>query len=206
MIKLPQLLLLTVAPLAAMAILSTFAYPAYANRVYYAVTGQSGDASDDVVWSNIAYPLAAFGAWYDLTTMAVVWMTGCFLAVGSAAYHSTYDRWANRLDVASMLTYLPSITAAVLAVWTPFAWGLVPIAAAVYWRYTWDINSFYHVPGWAAVTIVLLWVHLGHVEVWPVLPVALGAIPQVLADSDSWWHSWWHVGGAVSVGWVLYLI
>lgn len=202
----PKLFLIAVAPLIVMALLSSFAIPGYANKVYWAVTGQSGDASDDVVWSNVAYPLAAIGAWPDLTAMAVIWFVGCFLAVASASYHSTYKRWAQRFDVTAMMGYLSSLTAAVLASWTPWAWGLVPIATILYWRYTWQINSFLHAPLWMAATIIPLLIQVGVGGLYALIPVALGAIPAYFGSSDSIYHSFWHLGGAVSVALVLYFI
>jgi hypothetical protein len=178
----------------------------YFRRVYRALTGKTGDATDDVVWSNAAYPLAAFGAWGEPGLFALVLVTGTMLGLASAAYHSTYARWAQRADVGAMMTYLASVLACVLTTWTLWGLLLVPVAAFGYWRWTWQIDTQVHVPVWALAIVAALVVQVGWSGAWTLIPVAIGAVAQITTDSDSLWHSLWHLGGAASVAWVLALL
>jgi hypothetical protein len=198
-----------VAPFAAAAVLSSFFFPMAGNRVWWAITGQTGDATDDVVWSNAFYPLAAFAALPDMVTFAVVWGAGVALAACSAAYHSTYARWAQRADVAAVMTYLVVVNAAILSSETAWVWAEVPVAGAVYSARTWQIDSRVHGPVWGAVAMGLL--------AWQVGPVGLVAgVPAVAGIAVDQWvgggqpdhaaHSAWHIGGALSVAVVLFLI
>jgi hypothetical protein len=196
------------------AVLSSFFFPMAGNRVWWAITGRTGDATDDVVWSNAFYPLAAFGAWPDMVTFAVVWGAGVALAVCSAAYHSTYARWAQRADVAAVMTYLVALNAAILSSWAalgdPFlAWAIVPIAGAAYSVWTWQIDSHVHGPVWGALAMGLLAWQVGPVGLVAPVPVAAGiAVDQWVGGGqpDHPAHSAWHIGGALSVAVVLFLI
>jgi len=207
---LPQVLMILVAPFALMALVSRYAAPGLATKTYRAAVGQSGNASDDVVWTNAAYPLAALAALPDLPAFAVIWAAGVALAIGSAAYHATYERWAQRLDVAAMMTYLSAAFAATLTgLVGAWAWALVPAAAAAYSAWTWQIDSTVHVPLWALATIVSLCLQVGWGGLEVVVPVACGlAIERWVGggDPDHWGHSIWHIGGAGSVALVLFLI
>lgn len=209
MVWIPKLLLALVAPFAAAAVLSSFFFPLAGNRVWWAITGRTGDATDDVVWSNAFYPLAAFAAWPDMVTFAVVWGAGVALAVCSAAYHSTYARWAQRADVAAVMTYLATVSAAILSGVAAWAWAIVPIAGAVYSIWTWQIDSHVHGPVWGALAVVLLAWQVGPVGLVAAVPVAAGiAVDQWVGGGqpDHPAHSAWHIGGALSVALALFLI
>ena len=65
-----------------------------------------GDWTDDVVYSNLGYLLPALFAPKTLGA-ALVGMAGMLLCLGSAAYHATYERWAQRLDVAEVVFARP---------------------------------------------------------------------------------------------------
>jgi hypothetical protein len=104
-----------------------------------------GDWTDDVVYSNLGYLAPALFAPETLGA-ALVGMAGMLLCLGSAAYHATYARWAQRLDVAGMLTFVPTIVATIAAQWSPWVYVGVPLVSVFYWLYTWQTNSFYHVP------------------------------------------------------------
>jgi len=165
-----------------------------------------GDVTDDVVWSNLAYPLAAVAA-QTWPAAVAVGTAGLFLAIGSAAYHSVYERWAQRLDVTGVMTYVAAAVAVILAQWSVVAYALVPLAAVGYWLHTWEIDSFVHVPVWAAIGLIALGVQQG---AWALVPgglfLAAGIVKTREPNSDSALHSLWHVLGALSVGsaiWVL---
>jgi len=166
----------------------------------------NGDWDDDVVWTNAAYSLSALGAWGHPVLLALMAAAGTMLAVGSATYHAVYERWAQRLDVATMMTYLASTCACVLTVWTLWALLIPPVAAVLYWRYAWDINTLIHVPAWSVAIIAALWVQVGWIALGPLVPAAIGGVLQRTTGTDSLWHSGWHIGGAGAVAWVLYLI
>lgn len=209
MVWIPKLLMALVAPLAAAAALSSFFFPMAANRVWWAITGRAGDATDDVVWSNAAYPLAAFAALPDIMTFAVVWGAGAALAACSAAYHSTYARWAQRADVAALLGYVSAVFASTLAHHTPLIWLIVPATAAAYSVWTWDVDSHVHAPLWAVATVASLVVQVGWAGLLAGLPVLLGLLIDQLVgrgQPDHTAHSAWHVGGALSVAVALFLI
>jgi hypothetical protein len=209
MIWIPKLLMALVAPLAAAAVLSSFFFPMAANRVWWAITGRTGDATDDVVWSNAFYPLAAFAALPDMVTFAIVWGAGVALAACSAAYHSTYARWAQRADVAAVMTYLVVVNAAILSPVTAQVWTIVPVAAATYSARTWQIDSHVHGPVWAALAIGLLAWQAGWIGLVAPVPVAAGiAVDQWVGGGqpDHPAHGAWHLGGALSVAIALFLI
>lgn len=158
-----------------------------------------GDWTDDVVYSNLAYLAPALFAPEPLGG-ALVGMAGMLLCLGSAAYHATYERWARRLDVAGMLTFAPAVVATIAAQWSPWVYVGVPLASAVYWQYALQINTFYHVPAWVLLGVVLLAVQTG---IWALVPAVLfvagGAVRVwIEPDSDSWWHSIWHLLGAAA--------
>jgi len=165
----------------------------------------NGDTDDDVVWSNAAYPLAAVMAqtWPQAVAVGVA---GLFLALGSGVFHATYDRWAQRLDVTGVMTYVAAAVAVILAQWTVWAYVLVPLAAMVYWDIAWEMNSFYHVPAWAAVGLTALGIQVG---AWVLVPAGLflcaGIVKVREPDSDSALHSLWHVLSAAAVAGVLWV-
>jgi len=107
-----------------------------------------GDHDDDVVWSNLAYPLAAIGA-QSLTAALTVALTGTALALASGAYHAVYSDYTQRLDTTAMMGYLSSVTGSLLYPWLGAV--LAPIAYAVYW--TMETDSQVHVPAWSAVDL-----------------------------------------------------
>lgn len=161
-----------------------------------------GDWTDDVVYSNLGYLAPALFAPEPLGA-AIVGMAGMLLCIGSAAYHATYTRWAQRLDVAGMLTFVPAVVATIAAQWSPWVYVGVPLVSTLYWLYTWQINSFYHVPAWALLGTILLAVQTGW---WALLPAGLFVLAGIVRvwiepNSDSWWHSIWHLlsaGAAVA--------
>jgi hypothetical protein len=162
------------------------------------------DARDDVVYTNVAYILPALFAptW---VAQAVLPLTGAAVVGGSAVYHATYTREAQSLDVSTMMTYVASLTCAVAAQWTPWAWAVLPFTATAYWMYPWRIDSYLHVPLWALAALVMLAVQVG----WWALPAAVlflagGAIKVVQPGRDTWPHSLWHLlggfAGAAAMG------
>jgi len=159
------------------------------------------DAGDDVVWSNWAYPAAAIGA-QSLTAAVTVVLTGTALALASGAYHAVYSRYTQKLDTTAMMGYLSSVTGCLLYPWLGAV--LAPIAYAVYW--TVETDSQIHVPAWSVVALSVVAVKAGW---WVLVPGALfvsaGAL-QLTTDSDSAWHSLWHVAGAAAAGAALYLV
>jgi len=161
----------------------------------------SGDADDDVVWTNLAYPLAAAGTSDPLAALTVA-LTGTALALASGAYHAVYSDYTQRLDTTAMMGYLSSVTGCVLYPWLGAV--LAPIAYAVYW--TVETDSQIHVPAWSAVALSVVAVKAGW---WALVPgalfVAAGTL-QLTTDSDSWLHSLWHVLGAAAAGTALYLV
>jgi len=161
----------------------------------------SGDADDDVVWSNLAYPLAAIGA-QSLTAALTVALTGTALALASGAYHAVYSDYTQKLDTVSMMGYLASVTGSLL-----YPWLGAPLAVAAYVFYwTTETDSQIHVPAWSACALSIVAVKAGW---WALVPAALfagaGAL-QLTTDSDSWLHSLWHVLGAAAAGTALYLV
>jgi len=209
MVWIPKLLLALVAPAIVAAVLSSFFFPMAGNRVWWALIGKTGDATDDVVWSNAFYPLAALSALPDMITFAVVWGAGVAVAVCSAAYHSTYERWAQRADVAAVLGYVSAVFASTLAHHTPLVWLIVPATAAAYSVWTWDIDSHVHAPLWAVATAGSLVVQVGWVGLLAGMPVLVGLLIDQLVGRgrpDHAAHSAWHLGGALSVALALFLI
>jgi hypothetical protein len=160
-----------------------------------------GDHDDDVVWTNLAYPLAAAGTSNPLAALTVV-LTGTALALASGAYHAAYSGYTQKLDTVSMMGYLASVTGSLLYPW--LGGVLAPAAYAVYW--TTETDSQIHVPAWSAVALSVVAVKAGW---WALVPgllfVAAGTL-QLTTDSDSWLHSLWHVLGAAAAGTALYLV
>lgn len=156
-----------------------------------------GDWTDDVVYSNLGYLVPSLFAPEPLGA-ALVGMAGMLLCLGSAAYHATYARWAQRLDVVGMLTFVPAVVATIAAPWSPWVYAGVPLASAFYWLYAGRIDSFYHVPAWVLLGSVLLAVQTGWRALLPAGLFVLAGIVRVWIepDSDSWWHSIWHLLGA----------
>jgi len=161
-----------------------------------------GDWDDDVVWSNAAYPLAALGAWGAPLAVFAVAVTGTLLAVGSGAYHAVYNSATRKLDTVSMMGYLVSVVGCLVSPWLG-----APLAIAAYAFYwTVETDSQIHVPAWAAIALSVVAVQVGWCALVPAaLFVAAGAL-QLTTDSDSWWHSLWHVLGAAAAGAALYLV
>jgi len=175
-------------------------------RVWNALIGKTGDHDDDVVWSNLAYPLAALAAQTSPAAVAVG-LAGAALAIGSAAYHSVYEDWAQRLDIAGVMGYVAAAVSVVLAQWT-FAAYLVPVVAYGLYYQSWDrINSFVHVPAWAAVGLIALAIQQG---AWVLLPgglfLAAGIVKTREPNSDHWVHSLWHLLSAGAVAGVLWVV
>jgi len=160
-----------------------------------------GDHDDDVVWTNLAYPLAALGC-SSLLAAGVVTGAGIMLAIASGAYHAAYSDYTQKLDTVSMMGYLASVTGSLLYPW--LGGVLAQIAYAVYW--TVETDSQVHVPLWAATALGIVGVKAGW---WALVPaglfVAAGTL-QLTTDSDSWLHSLWHVLGAAAAGAALYLV
>jgi hypothetical protein len=160
-----------------------------------------GDHDDDVVWTNLAYPLAAIGA-QSLTAAVTVAVTGTALALASGAYHAVYSDYTQCLDTTAMMGYLSSVTGCLLYPW--LGGVLAPMAYAVYW--TVETDSQVHVPLWAATALGIVAAQAGW---WALVPaglfVAAGTL-QLTTDSDSWLHSLWHVLGAAAAGAALYLV
>jgi len=160
-----------------------------------------GDHGDDVVWSNLAYPLAAAGTSDPLAALTVA-VTGAALALASGAYHAVYSGYTQRLDTTAMMGYLSSVTGCLLYPWLGAVFA--PMAYAFYW--TVETDSQIHVPAWSAVALGIVAVKAGW---WALVPGALfvsaGAL-QLTTDSDSAWHSLWHVLGAGAAGVGLYLV
>ncbi len=159
------------------------------------------DAGDDVVWSNWAYPAAAIGA-QSLKAAVTVALTGTALALASGAYHAVYSRYTQKLDTTAMMGYLSSVTGCLVAGWVGPA--LAAVAYPFYWLV--ETDSQIHVPVWAVLALCIVAVKAGW---WALVPGALfvsaGAL-QLTTDSDSAWHSLWHVLGAAAAGTALYLV
>jgi hypothetical protein len=166
----------------------------------------SSDYDDSVVWSNAAYPLAAVTA-QTWATGVVVGIAGIALAIGSAVYHATYERWAQRLDMTGVMTYVSAAVAVILSQWTVWAYLLVPTAAVVYWCWTWEIDSHIHVPVWATMGLIALGVQQG---VWMLVPgsffLAAGIVKICEPGSDHWLHSLWHGLSAMVVAMMLWIL
>ena len=176
------------------------------SKLWDALTGKTGDHDDDVVWSNAAYPLAALAA-QTWPAAVAVGLAGIALAIGSAAYHSVYERWAQRLDIAGVMGYVVAAVAVVLAQWS-FAAYLLPILAYGLYYQSWDqIDSFVHVPAWASVGLNALAIQVG---AWALVPaslfVAAGTVKLFERGSDRWEHSVWHVLSASAVAGVLWVV
>lgn len=151
------------------------------------------------VWTNVFYVLPALlaPAWHSAFAMA---FTGTALMLASGAYHATTGRTWQRADVTAMLTYIVALCAALASAWTLWAYVAVPVAAALYWRLTWDIDSFTHVPAWAGLAILLT---ISRTGVWTALPVGLfagGWLVRHGSSTHSVWHGLWHVLTAAAVG------
>lgn len=160
-----------------------------------------GDHGDDVVWTNLAYPLAAAGTSDPLAPLTVA-LTGTALALASGAYHAVYSDYTQKLDTVSMMGYLASVTGSLL-----YPWLGAPLAVAAYVFYwTTETDSQIHVPAWAVLALCIVAVKA---QWWALVPGALfasaGAL-QLTTDSDSWLHSLWHVLGAAAAGVALYLV
>jgi len=159
------------------------------------------DAGDDVVWSNLAYPLAALGCSSPLAA-GIVTGAGIMLAIASGAYHAAYSGYTQKLDTTAMMGYLSSVTGCLLYPW--LGGVLAPMAYAFYW--TVETDSQIHVPVWSAYALFLVAFQAGW---WALVPAALFAgagTLQLTTDSDSWLHSLWHVLGAAAAGVALYLV
>jgi len=160
-----------------------------------------GDHDDDVVWTNLAYPLAALGCSSPLAA-GIVTGAGLMLAIASGAYHAAYSGYTQKLDTVSMMGYLSSVTGCLLYPWLGAV--LAPIAYAFYW--TVETDSQIHVPAWSAVALSVVAVKA---QWWALVPAALfvaAGTLQLTTDSDSWLHSLWHVLGAAAAGVALYLV
>ena len=170
------------------------------------MTTSQADARDDVVYSNLAYITPSVFA-QDAVAQAVMAVTGAALCAASAVYHATYTREGQSLDVSAMHTYLAALASAVAAQWTPWAWALLPVAAVGYWMYPWQVDSYYHVPAWAAGTLGMLAVQVG---AWALVPAGLfaagGAIKVRQPGADTWLHSVWHVLGGAAAGAVVWAL
>jgi len=170
------------------------------------MTTAYADARDDVVYSNLAYIAPALVA-IDAVAQAVMAITGAALCAASAVYHATYTRQGQSLDVSAMHTYLAGLACVVASQWTPWAWAVLPVAAIGYWMYPWRVNSYVHVPLWAALTLGMLSVQVG---AWALVPfgffAAGGAIKVGQPGADTWLHSVWHVLGGVAAGSVALLV
>mgnify|MGYP000633228812 FL=1 len=164
------------------------------------------NAEDDPVYSNIAYMIPAALAPTFLAAQ-VLMFTSAALVAGSSVFHATYSRGGQRLDAATMLTYIASLAAAVGAVWTPWAWAVVPLAALGYWGFTWDVDSHIHVPLWALAIIVMLFIQEGF---WALLPLgifSLAGLAKYLDENpDTPMHSLWHILGGMAAGAAMWLI
>jgi len=160
-----------------------------------------GDHDDDVVWTNLAYPLAALGCSSPLAA-GIVTGAGIMLAIASGAYHAAYSAYTQKLDTVSMMGYLASVTGSLLYPW--LGGVLAPAAYAVYW--TTETDSQIHVPAWSACALAIVAAQAGW---WALVPgllfVAAGTL-QLTTDSDSWLHSLWHILGAAAASMALYLV
>jgi len=159
------------------------------------------DAGDDSVWSNWAFPLAAFGCSNPLAALTVA-LTGAALALGSGAYHAVYSDYTRKLDTVSMMGYLASVTGCLVVPWVGAV--LAAVAYPFYWLI--ETDSQIHVPAWSAVALAIVAVKAGW---WALVPLALfvsAGTLQLTTDSDSWLHSLWHVLGAAAAGVALYLV
>lgn len=159
------------------------------------------DAGDDVVWSNWAYPLAAFGCSSPLAAITVA-LTGTALALGSGAYHAVYSRYTQKLDTTAMMGYLSSVTGCLVAGWVG------PVLAAVAYPLYWlvETDSQIHVPAWSAVALAIVAVKAGWWALVPAVLFAGAGTLQLTTGTDSWLHSLWHVLGAAAAGTALYLV
>lgn len=166
--------------------------------------GQSTDWTDDSVYSNIAYPLSALGAWGHPVVLVAVALAGGFLGYGSAKYHATYTEETAELDVWAMLVYIASLTAAAATPLAgPWAWALAPLAL-VYYRARTPQGNFtlmaVHVGAWAVAGLALVAYQVG---AWALVPGLLfaGAVSLRLwhhEGSDTPSHSWWHIAGGAA--------
>ncbi|WVM04117.1 hypothetical protein [Salinibacter phage B2_17] len=159
------------------------------------------DAGDDVVWSNWAYPLAAAGTSDPLAALTVA-VTGAVLALASGAYHAVYSDYTQRLDTTAMMGYLSSVTGCLVIPWVG------PVLAAVAYAFYWTVetDSQIHVPAWSACALGIVAVKAGWWALVPAVLFASAGTLQLTTDSDSWWHSLWHVLGAAAAGTALYLV
>lgn len=169
----------------------------------------TADWTDDVVWSNAAYLLPAFTALWDAewTAVALMGVAGAYLAYASGLYHAVYTRRSQRLDVHAMMTYLIALAAVVASQWTPWAYAVVPLASAAYGRWTWDIDSYVHVPLWGALTLTGVAVQAGW---WTLVPAGLfalgGSIKLYDPGADTELHSLWHLAGGAAAAVVVGLL
>ncbi len=162
---------------------------------------------DDTVYSNVSYLGPAAGLfWADEWVSAAVMLGGgVWLAVASGRFHAELTRHWQGMDVRAMMTYLSAVAAVVGAEWTQWAYGVVPLATAFYWRYVWDISSTWHVPAWVLVILAMLAVQ---VQWWALMPAVLfaggGLIKLLEPGVDTELHSLWHfLGGASATAAVL---
>jgi len=160
-----------------------------------------GDHDDDVVWTNLAYPLAALGCSSPLAA-GVVTGAGIMLAIASGAYHATYSDYAQKLDTTAMMGYLSSVTGCLVLPWVGAV--LAAVAYPFYWLI--ETDSQIHVPSWAAVALSVVAVKAGWWALVPTLLFVAAGTLQLTTDSDSWLHSLWHVLGAAAAGVALYLV
>lgn len=165
----------------------------------------SANVHDDVVYSNAFYALAAFGAWGHSIAFGVTLAAGLLLAGASGVYHATYERWSQRLDVWAMMTYLAALVSVLAGDWHAGFYGILPVASVLYGLYTWEINSFVHVPIWVGIGLVLVAARSG---AWALVPatffLAGGTVKLGDFGSDSAQHSLWHLFGACAFGSALY--
>lgn len=208
MIWIPKLLFAIAAPFVLIAAFSVYVRGEWVRDVLRVLRGKGGTPDRITVWSNAVYPVAAFAALPNYPAFAAVWGTGVLLAFGSAAYHATGDRWAQRYDVAAMFPYIGSVFVAAFPT-SLWAWALIPALAVTYSVNTWLLNSFLHVPLWAALAVVAATVQVGPVALWALPPAALGRAVEELLDDGPWEgvaHGLWHVGSASSVAICLFFL
>ena len=156
------------------------------------------NARDDVVYSNLAYILPVLFA-PTYAAQVILSLTGAALVGGSAVYHATYTREGQSLDVSTMMTYVASLTCAVGAQWTVWAWALLPVAAVGYWAYPRQTNSYVHVPAWTGIALVMLAFQAGCWALPPgVLFIGGGVIKLAQPGRDAWLHSLWHLLGGLA--------
>lgn len=179
------------------------------------MTTKTADWTDDSVYSNLWYVLPALVAvggvesWTGAAWLraVVLWASSVGLAGASAYYHAYYTRLGQRLDVTAMMTYLASLAATAAAPWSLWAYAGVPVAGGLYGRYTWQVNSYYHVPAWALLILLLAGVQIGWYALIPGgLFVAGGTIRLYDPGADTTLHSLWHALGGVAAASLVALV